>query len=148
MSCKRKVAVACLCFLLLAPPAEPLATGAKDEKLKPEELVAKHLESIGPAEKRKAITSRATMGTAQVVFRVGGNGNLNGKGNILSDGNSVRLGFNFSAIDYPGEQVAFDGSKVTAGQMSPGNYPPFSGFIRENDFLLKEGLLFRARATA
>jgi hypothetical protein len=147
MSWKRKVAISCLWFLLLAPTSEPLATGAKDEKLKPEELVAKHLESIGPAEKRKAITSRATVGTAQVVFRVGGNGNLNGKGNLLSDGNSVRLGFNFSAVDYPGEQVAFDGSKVTAGQMSPGNYPPFSDFIYQNDVLLKEGLLFGALST-
>ena len=124
-----------------------MASGAKDEKLKPEELIAKHLESIGPAEKRKAIKTRATAGTAQVVFRVGGNGNLSGKGNILSDGPSVRMGFNFPALDYPGEQLAFDGSKVTAGQMSPGNYPPFSGFIRENDFLLKEGLLFGALST-
>jgi len=147
MSCKRKVAISYLSFLLLALGSGPMASGAKDEKLKPEELIAKHLESIGPAEKRKAIKTRATAGTAQVVFRVGGNGNLSGKGNILSDGPSVRMGFNFPALDYPGEQLAFDGSKVTAGQISPGNYPPFSGFIYQNDFLLKEGLLFGALST-
>jgi len=144
MSCKRKVAISYLSLLLLALGSGPMASAAKDEKLKPEELIAKHLESIGPAEKRKAIKTRATAGTAQVVFRVGGNGNLSGKGNILSDGPSVRMGFNFPALDYPGEQLAFDGSKVTAGQISPGNYPPFSGFIYQNDFLLKEGLLFGA----
>jgi hypothetical protein len=147
MSCKRKVAISSLLLLLLALGSGPTASGAKDEKLKPEDLIARHLESIGPAEKRAAIKTRATAGTAQVVFRVGGSGNLNGKGNILSDGASVRMGFNFPALDYPGEQLAFDGNKVTAGQMSPGNYPPFSNFIRENDFLLKEGLLFGALST-
>jgi len=147
MSSKGKVTILCLWLLLLVHASGPAANGAKDEKLKPEELIAKHLESIGPAEKRKAITSRATVGTAQAVFRVGGSGSLNGKGNILSDGSSVRLGFNFPSVDYPGEQLAFDGNKVTAGQMSPGNYPPFSGFIYENSVLLKEGLLFGALST-
>src|SRR5690349_2815605 len=97
---------------------------AKDEKIKPEELVAKHLASIGPAEKLKAIKSRTTQGTVQVVFRVGGSGTLNGKASILSQGNMIRSGFIFPALDYPGEQLAFDGNKVTAMQMSPGNYPP------------------------
>jgi hypothetical protein len=135
-------------LVLLAVSSMPSTTGAKDEKLKPEELVAKHLESIGPAEKRKAVTSRATTGSAQVFFRVGGSGTLMGKGNILSQGNSVRAGFSFGSIDYPGEQVAFDGNKVTAGQMSPGNYPPFAGFIYENDVLLKEGLMFGTLSTS
>jgi hypothetical protein len=121
---------------------------AKDEKIKPEELVSKHLASIGPAEKLKAIKSRTTQGTVQVVFRVGGSGTLNGKANILSQGNLIRSGFIFPAIEYPGEQLAFDGNKVTAMQTSPGNYPPMSSFLYENDSLMKEGLLFGSLTTA
>lgn len=121
---------------------------ARQQRLKPEELIAKHLDSIGPAERRMAIKNRATMGTVQVVFRVGGSGTLNGRANILSQGKSVRTGFGFSALEYPGEQIAFDGNRVTAGQMSPGNYPPFSRFIYENDILMKEGLLFGSLSTA
>jgi len=135
--------VAMSALVLTAPPS-----AAKDEKLKPEELIAKHLDSIGPAEKRKAVKSRTTIGRAEVAFRVGGSGTLNGKANILSQGNSVRLGFVFPALDYPGEQMAFNGEKVTAGQISPGNYSPLGRFIYENDVLLKEGMLFGALSTA
>jgi len=134
-------------LFLLAVSFAPSRSTAKDEKLKPEELIAKHLDSIGPAAKRMAARSRKTAGSAQVIFRVGGSGSLNGKGNILSDGNSVRTGFTFPALDYSGEQLAFDGSKVTAGQISPGNYPPFARFVYEHDLLMKEGLLFGALST-
>jgi hypothetical protein len=137
-----KITIAMSCLLLVLP-----AAGAKDEKLTPEELVSKHLESIGPAAKRMAAKSRSTGGTVQVAFRVGGSGTLNGKGNILSQGNAVRLGFGFSALDYSGEQIAFDGNKISVGQISPGNYPPFSRFVYENDLPLKEGLLLGTLST-
>jgi hypothetical protein len=122
--------------------------GAKDEKLKPEELIAKHLDSIGSAEKRNAVQSRATTGAAQVVFRIGGSGTLNGRGSIVSQAKAVRADLIFQALEYSGERIAFDGSKVTAGQISPGNYPPFSRFLYENNFLLKEGLLFGSLSTS
>src|SRR5436190_24031601 len=99
-------ATVCLLLGLSATVMVPPFSRAKDEKLKPEELIAKHLDSIGPAEKRKAVKSRTTVGTAQVIFRVGGSGTLNGKANLLSQGSSVRLGFVFPALDYPGEQLA------------------------------------------
>ena len=82
-----------------------------------------------------------------MVFRVGGSGSLAGKGSILTQANAVRADFAFPALDYSGEQIAFDGNKVTAGQISPGNYPPFSRFLYENNILLKEGLLFGALST-
>jgi hypothetical protein len=141
------IAICCVSLTILAIVSAPPSSRAKDEKLKPQELIAKHLDSIGPAEKRKAIMNRATSGTTTVAFRVGGTGTMTGKGNILSQGNLIRLGFNFPSRDYPGEQIAFDGNKVTAGQMSPGNYPPFSGFFYEHGALIKEGLLFGTLST-
>jgi hypothetical protein len=147
MKSPRIKATVCLLVGLSATALIAPFSGAKDEKLKPEELIAKHLDSIGPAEKRQAVKSRTTVGTVQVAFRVGGSGTLNGKANLLSQGSYVRLGFVFPAIDYPGEQLAFNGEKVTAGQSSPGNYPPFSRFVYENDILLKEGMLFGSLST-
>jgi hypothetical protein len=144
----RLTAICCFIAGLFILSSAPVSRAAqKNEKLKPEELIAKHLDSIGSVEKRKAVKSRTTSGSAQVAFRVGGSGSLNGKANVLSQGNSVRLGFTFPALEYPGEQLAFDGNKVTAGQSSPGNYPPFSGFVYENDMLMKEGLLFGTLST-
>jgi len=136
-----------LLVVVTAASVTPTA-GAKDEKLKPEELIAKHLASIGSADKRKAAQSRTASGAVQVVFRTGGSGTLNGKGNILSQGSSARLGFAFPALDYPGEQLAFDGNKVTTGLMNPGNRSPFGNFVYENDVLMKEGLLFGSLSTS
>jgi len=143
----QKIVFVFLAVLMLFAAIAPVSR-AKDEKLKPEELVAKHLESIGPADKLKAVKSRTTQGVVQISFRVGGSGTLMGKANILSQGNMIRSGFLYPANDYPGDQLAFDGNKVTAGQMSPGNYPPMVSFVYENDILMKEGLLYGSLTTA
>jgi hypothetical protein len=124
------------------------AAAKKEEKLKPEDLVAKHLHSIGPADKRAAVKSRTTSGPVRFEFKVGGKGLMIGKGTIISQGNSVRESFTFPASNYSGDQIAFDGNRVSAGQISPGNYPPFAHFIYENNLPLKEGLLFGTLSTA
>src|SRR5262245_27221987 len=141
MFTKMTVAITCLVFLL------PAAT-AKDEKLKPEDLIAKHLDSIGSADKRNSAKSRTTTGAVRIEFRVGGSGAMNGKGTIVSQANASRASFNFNALDYSGDQIAFDGNKVSAGQISPGNYPPFVRFVYENDLPIREGLLFGTLSTA
>lgn len=129
------------CFL----PSLPLS--AKDEKLKPEELVAKHLASIGSPEARAAVKSRLVAGTSQVIRRLGGVGQMEGRGNILSSGPMVRMGFSFAALEYPGEQLAFDGKKVTVGQVQPGTRSALSAFIYQHDGIIKEGLMFGALST-
>lgn len=141
---------AILCVLSALLPVAAMAPSmlAQEKKLKPEQLVSKHLESIGKADTRKGITSRTTAGATQVIFRLGGQGTLNGQGNILSDGTSVRFGMRYSALEYPGEQIAFDGNDVTVGQINPGNYSPLSSFVNENDVLLKEGLMFGSLSTS
>jgi len=59
-------------LVLLTATISAAPLGAKDEKLKAEQVIAKHLESIGTADKLKEIKSRATNGSAHVDFRVGG----------------------------------------------------------------------------
>jgi hypothetical protein len=129
-------------LLVSAPP-----TRAKDEKPKPEQLIAKYLESVGAPDKLKEIKTRSTAGSAHVDFRVGGQASLNGEGNLLSDGAATRLGLRFPALEYPGEQFVSDGTKTLIGQVSPGRRSPLGLFVFENDFLLKEGLLYGALST-
>jgi hypothetical protein len=133
-------------IFIIAAFALPMV--AQEKKLKPEQVVSKHLESIGKPEAHKAVTSRMTSGESQVIFRLGGQGTLTGQGNILSEGQSVRMGMRFSALEYPGEQIAYDGKDVGVAQISPGTYSPLASFIRENDLLVKEGLLFGALSTS
>jgi hypothetical protein len=121
---------------------------ARGQKLKVEEVVAKHLGSIGSAEARASIKSRLASGTAEVVFRLGGQGTLAGKGQMLSEGRKVRLALTFSAIDYPGEQIVFDGEKVNVGQVRPGQRSPFSAFLYGHDVIAREGLLGGVLSTA
>jgi hypothetical protein len=134
--------------ILLACFAPSLQVSGKDEKIKPEQLLAKHLEAIGSTEARAVPRTRLIEGASQVNFRLGGQGQMDGKGNILSSGPMVRLGLSFAALDYPGEQLAFDGKKVTVGQIRPGTRSALSAFIYQHDGILKEGLIFGVLTTS
>ena len=135
-----------LLLIGLAGAATPLSP--KDEKVKVEDLVAKHLASIGTPEALAAARNRVTSGTVQLIFRLGNQGQLDGKSNILSEGRLVRIGMNFAAQQYAMEQLAYDGEKVTVGQIEPGRRSQFSAFVYQHDVLLKEGLLGGTITTA
>jgi hypothetical protein len=129
--------------LLSVPRAD-----SQDDKLKPEQLIAKHLESIAPAAKLKELKTITTVGDAHVEYRVGGQANLDGQGNLISDGISSRLVLKFSAKDYPGEGIVSDGSKTLVTAISTGKRSNLGQFLFENDSLLKEGLLYGSLTSA
>lgn len=129
-------------LLTLTPRAR-----AKDEKLTPEQLVAKHLASLGSPDKVKEIKTRTTTGITRVNFPVRGV-SLNGLGNTLSDETSIRIVFRFPAQDYPGEALISNGSKAVIGQISPGKRSQLGKFVFDNDYLLREGILFGSLSTS
>jgi hypothetical protein len=116
--------------------------------LKPEELVQLHLASIGTPEARVAARNRVVNGIAQIIFRLGGKGQAQGQGSIVSEGRSIRLQMLFDALEYPGDVFRFDGSHVDVGFISPGIRSRLSDFVFGYDFLLKEGLLGGILSTA
>ena len=130
-----------VCFL------QSFQLSGKDEKLKPEALLAKHLDSLGSPEARAAVKNRVIAGSAEVIFRLGGQGQMAGSGNLISSGPMVRFGLTFPSLGYPGEQLAFDGKKVAVGQVSPGRRSAFSDFLYHHDIIVKEGLMFGALGT-
>lgn len=121
---------------------------AKEAKLKPEELIEKHLAAIGTPEARAEVKSRMMNGTAEVVFRVGSFGQLSGGSTFASQGNRVRLALKFPHPEYPGEQLAFDGEDVSVGVIHSGRRSELSQFVHEYDALLKEGLMGGVTSTA
>lgn len=147
MSLRPWICLLCLLFSIAAVSAVPGA-GAKDEKLKPEQLIEKHLASIGSPEALKGIKTRIVQGTSHVVWRVGGQANLDGQGTILSDGESIRVGFKYPALDYPGEQFASDGNKVGVAKINPARRSNLGDFVYLNDEMLREGLLFGTFSTS
>ncbi len=128
-----------LLVLLLGPGIARLP--GKDPKLTPEELVSKHLESLGKPEAIQKVRSRIINGAASASIQVGGAGLVSGKASILSTGPQTRIGMAFPVRDYPGEQFAFDGNRVTAGTIQPGVRSALTAFVYQNDALLKEGII-------
>ncbi len=115
---------------------------AKDIEIKPEELVAKHLNSIGKPETLAAIESRSVEGTASVQFIQRGFGRLpNGQFLLVSKQRKLGIVMKFDAIDYPGEHFVFDGHNAAVAYLDFDTKSRLGTFITRFYGLLKEGLL-------
>lgn len=130
-----------LAVAVLALSGPVSVAGPADKDLTVEELVARHLASIGAPEARAAISSRALNGTAQVIFRVGNHGQMDGGFSFISEGRKVRLGMHFKAADYNGEQLAFDGKHSSTGFLPDRVRSTLESVFYQYDFPIKEGLL-------
>ncbi len=139
-SCYGK-AVALFTILILFT-ANLLATPPRDDKkLKPEELMARHLEAMGSPEARNAVKWRTVGGAINLTLRLGGAGNVAGEAMMVSTERRFRYGMKFRSVDYPGEDMAFDGSQVHAGFLPKGGRSQLSAFLTQQPTILKEGLL-------
>ncbi|MCA1632564.1 MAG: hypothetical protein LC802_02315 [Acidobacteria bacterium] len=129
---------------VLTPAGAPAA-----EKMKPEEVVAKHLEAIGTAELRAPSRSRVASGDISIVLRNSAEGGRpQGKGLIASEGNKVLLNAAFEAADIPFERMGFDGKKLTIRQYRPGRRTAFGEFMLSHEVVFKEGLIGGALTSA
>lgn len=131
-------------FLLIHGPGSVTA----EDKMKPEALVAKHLEAIGNADARTKASSRVASGSSQLVVRLNGVSNLSGSTMFVSSGAKFRLGVKFPAPDYPGEDFAFDGNQAAAGFLTQGRRSALGAFMTQQSLPLKEGLLGGVLSTA
>jgi hypothetical protein len=128
-------------------PAVPLYGG--EPALRPEDLVAQHLASLGSAEARAAAKTRVVQGAAVYKILVGGSGRLDGKTGLVSDGRKVRFMVKLPQNDYKGESVAFNGDSVqVAFSNANQSRSPFSSFVSAQDAILREGLLGGVLSTA
>jgi hypothetical protein len=133
-----------LMSLLLAIPTLLLAGD-----LKPEEVVAKHLASLGSAQARAGVKSRVVEGAATYKILVGGAGQLTGKAVFASEGRKTHLLLKVSAPRYSGEQFICDGDKTNVGATrSDKTYSDLGDFMKGQDAPLREGLLGGVLTTA
>jgi len=126
--------IACLLFASFSGIA---AAGTK-----PEDVVAAHLASIGTAEARSAIKSRAVQGTLRFAVTLGGAGQTGGNWQLLSAEGKAKFVMKFGDARWWGEQVVCDGGKpfVSAATASH-KRSAFGEFIANNDSIVKDGLL-------
>jgi len=118
------------------------------QKMTAEEVVARHLTSIGTPEARAATKGRVIQGTALATVRIGGSGSSSGGAVLSSSGEMSLIGIIFGLNQYTNEKAAYDGHKLTLGDLRPGTRTNFGGFILTHDVLFKEGLIGGALSSA
>jgi len=128
--------VIALALLALVVPAKPSA-----QKLKPEDVVTRHLESIGSAKARAAVRTRIISGTSQVVFHTTPIGQAVGRAVLASEDTKSLLGMSFPSPVYPREQLGFNGSAFMAAYILPGSRSALGSFLMTHSLIFKQGLM-------
>ncbi|MCI0388586.1 MAG: hypothetical protein MOB07_07445 [Acidobacteria bacterium] len=127
-------------FFLLSQTQSHTAL-AQNKKITPEEIIARHLESVGTAEARTKASTRVASGETKFVIRIGGAANVDGNAMIVSAGGKLRFGIKLPLNDYPGEDLAFDGARAATGLLPEGRRSTLSAFLSSQNLPLKEGLM-------
>jgi hypothetical protein len=114
--------------------------GAADIKV--EDIITKHLDSVGTPETRAAVSTRAMQGALRFKILVGGAGEATGSWGRVSDHRKSNFVMKFGNGNWRGEQIIFDGEKASfASATSTHDYSDFAKFVSGRDFMVKEGLL-------
>lgn len=130
---KNRVFAAAAAVVLIA-----FASVAPAQKLKADEIVARHLEAIGPADKR-AVKNRVVIGT--VDYRLEAQtGKISGQSVLAYEGEKSAFAMAFQNPRYPQDKMGFDGKKVAVGYILPGERSPLGRFIVSFDDAFSEGL--------
>ncbi len=136
-----KYVAVCVCLLMFASLAHAADMNA-------DELVAKHLASIGTPEARNAKT-RIAQGAVTYKILVGGSGQAAGKVFFVSEGVKRQLMMKINDRNYRGEQLIFDGKNVQVSySLTQLRRSQFGGFLFTQDVPLREGLLGGLLTTA
>jgi hypothetical protein len=126
--------------VLMALSCLPTATPAM-QKMKPEELVAKHLEAIGAAQARSPAISRVMTGNSKFSYRTRSRGSAEGNAVIASQDGKFLIGMAFPTDVYPHERIGFDGQTITTGFINPNERTTLGNFLLTQNVGVKEGLM-------
>ncbi len=135
-----RVALGLLSLVAAVVASSPPASA--QEKLKPEEIVAKHLEAVGATEARAAVKNRVALGTVVATFRSPSPGSTAGRMVMASEGDKHLLGMVFdNTPDYPQEKFGFDGKDVSVSYVRPGRRSMLGEVFQAHRSLIKHGII-------
>jgi hypothetical protein len=119
----------------------PFPSLAGDNKLKPEEIVAKNLESIGTAEARTKVTNRIVGGAVVATFAEPQVGQFKGQVVLASEGDKSLISMQFANSNYTQENISFNGQNVLVGFARAGVRSNLGDLIWTYKALIKAGLM-------
>ncbi len=131
-------------FIILAA----IAPAISGQKLKADEIIARHLSSIGTPEKRSALKTLIAIGEVQVDHITNKTVPVSGRFLLFSEGNKSFFGLQLNANDYPHEKVIFDGSKTDVAFIRGGTRSQVGNFIQSNSSIVSQGLMAGTLATS
>lgn len=114
------------------------AVNSYAQKMSAEDILAKHLESIGTKENRAQIKNQLVVGDVQI--KIAGNTSIiAGKALIISAGEKNMWGMNLASNEYPQDRFAYNGKDTAVGFARPGAYSDIGRFILSYREMLREG---------
>jgi len=111
------------------------------DKITAEEVVAKHLESIGTAQARAAVKTRIIAGNSLVVFRTEPKGQAAGRAVLASEGPRILIAMSFPSPVYPREHLGYDGDSFMAAFVTPGVRSMLGSFLMTHSQIFRQGLM-------
>jgi hypothetical protein len=135
-------------FILTITSAAAAALPLPQEKMKAEDVLAKHLAAIGPADALAAIKSIVAIGNVKALTRTNAVKELSGVSQIASEGDKVLLAMLFNSTTYPFEKAGYNGQNLTAAILPDGKRSILGTFLIDHDAPFKQGLIGGVLSTA
>jgi hypothetical protein len=118
------------------------------QKLKSEEVIAKHLESIGAEETLTSIKTRLVIGEVKLRVKAGRLGEAGGPAVMASENEKHLIGMTFGSTNYPHEKMGFDGKNLKVAYLHAGVRSTIGDFFISNAMFFREGLIGGVLSTA
>ena len=121
---------------------------AKEPKPTSDEIISRHLDSIGSADARAGAVSRVAQGKVVFAEIIRHSLHLEGAATLLSQQQKHKCEFQFGNPQYPGEQFVFDGNQELVALIDPTNRSRLGNFLFLQEEILREGLFGGVLTTA
>ncbi len=116
------------------------------QDLKAEEIVAKHLDSLGTKQKRDEVKTRIASGTSSIESKLPSI-STSGKAIVVSDASNLFYLSSFSSKEYPFEKIGIFSEKISLPFVIAGARSPLGAFIADHSKLLSDGLFTGTMST-
>ena len=118
-----------------------IPSNALAQSVKIDDLIERHLQSIGPAEARGAVENLVITGTGAISCQRGCVGNIQGPATLASAMGKRLITLEFASASYPGERFLFNGKSVEVSRLPAAQYSVLGMFFYDNKMFVQEGLL-------
>ena len=119
-----------------------LSLSFASEKIKVEEVVTKHLASIGTPEALSSAKTRVLTGDVKARLKLTNVlVEISGPAQFASAGDKIMLAMIFNSSNYPHEKLGYDGDKLTLGTLTSGGRTPLGNFLLSQEVIFKQGLM-------